>query len=76
MNKNDRVYYLYTDQRGVQTRFAAVVLSVEADAILIRIGRYDVHSREISTFESTVSRESLQARSISCSFEDELNRCV
>ena len=66
------VYYLNTDQNGTQVKFAAVVLAVENDGILIRVGRYDVHSKEISTFESSVPEEALQSRSVPCSYEDEL----
>ena len=67
------VYYLYTDPKGPQIKFAAVVLAVESEGILIRVGRYDVHSKEVSTFESTVAEHALQARTIACSYEDELN---
>ena len=76
MQSGDRVYYLYTDQHGLQTKFAAIVLSLEDDGIQIRVGRYDVHSKEISTFESIVASESLQPRSVPCSYEDELNGLV
>jgi hypothetical protein len=72
MNIDDMVYYLYTNEKGTPIKFAAVVLGLEADGIFIRIGRYDVHSKEVSTFESVVSASTLQPRSISCSYEDEL----
>ena len=72
MQSGDMVYYLNTDQNGTQVKYAAVVLAVESDGILIRVGRYDVHSKEVSTFESTVPEQALQLRSIPCSFEDEL----
>ena len=72
MEAGDMVYYLNTDQNGTQVKFAAVVLAVENDGILIRVGRYDVHSKEISTFESSVPEEALQSRSVPCSYEDEL----
>ena len=72
MKAGDMVYYLYTDKQGVPIKFAAVVLSIEDDGIQIRVGRYDVHSKEISTFESVVSSASLQTRSVPCSYEDEL----
>jgi len=66
------VYYLYTDKNGVQIKFAAVVTGIQDDGIAIRVGRYDVHSKEVSTFESVVSESSLQARTVPCSYEDEL----
>lgn len=72
MQAGDRVYYLYTGKDGTPIKFAAIVLGVESDGILIRVGRYDVHSKEISTFESVVSKASLQPRSVPCSYEDEL----
>ena len=72
MNVNDKVYYLHTNKNGTPVKFAAVVLSVEDDKVSIRVGRYDVHSKEISTFESTVPVQTLQSRSVPCSYEDEL----
>ena len=72
MNPGDKVYYLYTDKNGTAIKFAAVVLSLEADGILIRVGRYDVHSKEIATFESVVAESSLQPRTLPCSYEEEL----
>ena len=72
MQSDDMVYYLYTDQNGVQIKYAAVVLAVENEGIMVRVGRYDVHSKEISTFESTVPEHALQARTVPCSYEDEL----
>jgi hypothetical protein len=72
MKADAMVYYLYTDQRGVETKFAAVVLEEKDDGLLVRVGRFDVHSKEISTFESVVSKDSLQPRSVPCSYEDEL----
>jgi len=68
----DRVYYLYTKPDGTPVKFVAVVLGREPDGVLIRVGRYDVHSKEISTFESTVDESSLQARTVPCSYEAEL----
>ena len=73
MQAGDKVYYLYTGKDGTPIKFAAVVLSLEDDGIAIRVGRYDVHTREVSTFESVVSETSLQARTVPCSYEDELN---
>jgi len=74
MKADDRVYYQHTDKHGVPIKFAAIVLSVEDEGIKIRVGRFDVHSKEISTFESIVSSESLQPRSVPCSYEDELTK--
>ncbi len=68
----DRVYYLYTDKNGVPIKFAAIILAQQADGILIRVGRYDVHTRDVSTFESVVARSTLRPRSVPCSYEDEL----
>lgn len=67
------VYYLYTDKNGTNIKFAAIVLSQESEGILIRVGRYDVHSKEVSTFESTVPESLIQPRSVPCAYEDELN---
>jgi len=72
MNTGDKVYYLYTDKNGTPIKCPAIVLGREADGILIRVGRYDVHSKEVSTFESIVAETSLQPRSVACSYEDEL----
>lgn len=74
MQTGDRVYYLYTGKNGPPVKFAAVVIGLEGEGIAIRVGRYDVHSKEVSTFESVVSRASLQPRSVPCSYEDELER--
>jgi hypothetical protein len=73
MQAGDKVYYLYTDKHGVPIKFAAIVLALEDDGILIRVGRYDVHTREVSSFESVVAAATLQPRSVPCSYEDELN---
>ena len=69
----DRVYYLYTGKDGTPIKFAAVVLGLEDDGVMIRVGRYDVHTREVKTFESSVPPDLLQPRSVPCSYEDELN---
>jgi hypothetical protein len=71
-SRGDRVYYLYTKPDGTQVKFVAVVIECQPDGVMIRVGRYDVHSKEISTFESTVDETSLQARTVPCSYEDEL----
>jgi hypothetical protein len=68
----DMVYYLYTDKHGVPIKYAAIVLAAQDDGILIRVGRYDVHTREVSSFESVVAVATLQLRSVPCSYEDEL----
>lgn len=72
MQPGDRVYYLYTDKNGVQIKYAAVITGIQDDGIGVRVGRYDVHSKEVSTFESVVSAGSLQPRRIPCSYEAEL----
>lgn len=72
MQAGDKVYYLYTDKNGTEIKFAALILGLDADGIAIRVGRYDVHSKQISTFESVVPEASLQPRSVPCSYEDEL----
>lgn len=74
MRDGDKVYYLYTDKNGTRIKFAAVVLGLEDDGIAIRVGRFDVHSKEISTFEAVVAEASLQPRSVPCSYEDDLRR--
>ncbi len=74
MQTGDRVYYLYTDKNGIPIKFAAIVLGLESEGILIRVGRYDVHRKEVSTFESIVSESSLQPRGVPCSYEDELQQ--
>jgi hypothetical protein len=72
MQAGDKVYYLYTDKHGVPIKFAAIVLAQQGDGFLIRVGRYDVHTREVSSFESVVAAATLQPRSVACSYEDEL----
>ena len=72
MQAGDKVYYLYTDKHGVPVKFAAIVLALQDDGFLIRVGRYDVHTREVSSFESVVAAATLQPRSVPCSYEGEL----
>ena len=72
MQAGDMVYYLYTGKLGTEVKFAAVVLEVGEDGVLIRVGRFDVERRDVDTFESTVQPESLLPRSVPCSFEDAL----
>ena len=74
MKDGDMVYYLYTDKNGVPIKFAAIIIGLDDDGIAIRVGRYDVHSKEVSTFESTVSTASVQPRTVPCSYEDELHK--
>ena len=66
------VYYLYTGKDGTPIKFAARVLALEEDGARIRVGKYDVLSKEVDTFEAVVSTDKLQARSVPCAFEDEL----
>ena len=72
MQAGDRVYYLYTDKNGVTIKYAAIVLAQQVDGILIRVGRYDIHTHEVSSFESVVPASKLQPRSVPCSYEEEL----
>ncbi|MDC1287708.1 hypothetical protein N8198_07470 [Gammaproteobacteria bacterium] len=74
MKDGDKIYYLYTDKNGVQIKFAAIVIGLDDDGIAIRVARYDVHSKEVSTFESVVSETSVQPRTVPCSYEDELQK--
>jgi hypothetical protein len=74
MKNGDKVYYLYTDKNGVPIKFAAIIIGLDDNGIAIRVGRYDVHSKEVSTFESVVSETSLQPRTVPCSYEDELHK--
>ena len=68
----DMVYYLYTGKDGTPIKFAAIVLGLEDDGVMIRVGRFDVHKNEVKTFESVVPENLLQPRSVPCSYEDEL----
>jgi len=72
MKAGDKVYYLHTNQLGNETKFAAMVISVEDDGIFIRVGRLNVDLQEIKTFESIVSSDVLIPRQTPCSFEDDL----
>ena len=74
MKNGDKVYYLYTDKNGVPIKFAAIIIGLDDNGIAIRVGRYDVHSKEVSTFESVVSEATLQPRTVPCSYEDELQQ--
>ena len=66
------VYYLHTNQHGNQTKFAAQVLSKESDGIRIRVGKYDVDTKEVNTMETVVGADKLLRRNIPCSYENEL----
>ncbi len=72
MQVGDRVYYLYTGKLGTEVKFAAVVLGIDTDGVLVRVGRYDAETREIRTFDATVAADTLEPRSVPCSFEDAL----
>ena len=72
MQAGDMVYYLYTDKNGTPIKIAGVILGVEADGVLIRIGRYDVQTNKVNTLESTVPESTLKPRSVPWTFEDEL----
>lgn len=66
------VYYLYTGKNGTQIKFAALVLALESDGILIRVGRYDVDTKDVKTFESVVDESALLPRSVPCAYEAQL----
>lgn len=66
------MYYLYTGKDGTPIKYAAIVLALEDEGILIRVGKYDVQTQEIKTLESVVAESALQPRSIPCSYEAEL----
>ena len=66
------MYYLYTDKKGIPIKVAGVVLGIEADGVLIRIGRYDVQTNKVNTLDSVVPESTLEPRSVPWTFEDEL----
>ena len=73
MQPGDMMYYLYTDKKhDNEIKFPASVLAIEAEGVRIVVGRFDVLSSKIETFESVVSADKLLPRKTSCSFEDEL----
>ena len=72
MQPGDMVYYRYTGKNGTPIKFAAIVLGLESDGVLIRVGRFDVHTGKVKTFESVVSEVAVPPRSAPCSYEDEL----
>jgi hypothetical protein len=73
MRPGDMVYYLYTGNDGTPIKFAAIVLALEEDGILIRVGKFNVHTQEVKTFESVVAENLLQPRAVPCSYEAELS---
>ena len=66
------MYYLYTDKKGIPIKVAGIVLRIETDGVLIRIGRYDVQTNKVNTHESVVPESTLEPRSVPWTFEDEL----
>ena len=72
MKAGQMVYYLHTNQHGNQTKFAAQILSPEDDGIRIRVGKYDVDTKEVNTMETVVDEDKLLPRNIPCSYEGEL----
>ena len=73
MNVGEMVYYLHTNQHGNQTKFAAQVLAPETDGVRIRVGKYNVDTKEVDTMETVVDEATLMPRSIPCSYEAELS---
>ena len=73
MKIGDMVYYRHTDKCNNEIKFAASVVSIEAEGIHIKVGRFDVLSSRFETFESTVSTDKLSPRLVPCSFENELS---
>ena len=66
------MYYLYTDKKGTPVKIVGVVLGLEPDGVLIRIGRYDVQTNKVNTLESVVPESTLKPRSVPWTFEDDL----
>ena len=73
MKIGDKVYYLYTDKYAKEIKLAALVVTIEAEGIHIRAGRFDVLSSKFETFDATVAANKLSPRTVPCSFENELN---
>ena len=67
------VYYLHTNKYGNQTKFAAQVLSSEGGGVRIRVGKYNVDTKDVDTLETVVDETTLMPRSIPCSYEAELS---
>jgi hypothetical protein len=76
MNAGDMVYYLYTGKDGTPIKFAAVVLALESDGILIRVGKFDVSTQEVKTFESVVAETSLESRSVRGQYSKEFSALI
>ncbi len=72
MQPGDMVYYLYTGKDGTPIKFPALILASENDGLRIRVGKYDVLSKDVDTFEAVVPADKLQSRNVPCAFEDEL----
>jgi len=72
MNAGDMVYYLHTNQHGNQTQFAARIVAPDEKGFRIRIGKYDVDSREVKTLEAVVAEDTLRPRTVPSSYEDAL----
>lgn len=72
MQPGDMVYYLYTGKDGTAIKFPARVLACEDTGLRIRVGKFDVLSRQVDTFDSVVQADKLQPRGVPCAFEDEL----
>ena len=66
------VYYLYTGKDGTPIKFPAQILAREDDGLRIRVGKYDVLSKDVDTFDAVVSAEKLKPRNVPCAFEDAL----
>ena len=73
MNSGDMVYYVHTNQHGNQTKFMAQVVMPEDDGVRIRVGKYDVVTKEVNTMETVVDAATLLPRNIPCSYEAELS---
>jgi hypothetical protein len=76
MQAGDMVYYLYTDKNGTPIKIAGLVLGIEPDGVLIRIGRYDTQTNKVNTLDSVVAESALQPRSVPWTFEDELQASI
>ena len=72
MDAGDMVYYLHTNQHGNQTQFAARIITPDDNGYRIRIGKYDVDTREVKTMEAVVAESQLKPRSVPSSYEDAL----
>lgn len=66
------VYYLHLNAVGTEVKFPALVLDIDDDGVLIRVGRFNPTTSDLATFESTVAKDRLLPRSTAFSFEKEL----